>query len=242
MRFVRKDTEQYHLCLGGHGIARDDERRFALRVLDNVLGGSASSRLFQEVRERRGLAYAVFSFSNLYAATGEVGLYVGTRPENLAEALAVIAAELERFVDEPADAQELERSRENVEGPSGALAGVDRRAHEPSRELGAERTADPLRRGADRPDRRRHRRGPARAVRRLLPAPRLSVAAIGPDEDALRRGAAPAGGSPGVIAVAVSGAAGRMGADGLRRGAGRRRHAADRARRPACSARRSPRS
>jgi predicted Zn-dependent peptidase len=116
VRFLRKETEQYHLCLGGRGMAHDDERRFALRVLDNVLGGGASSRHFQEVRERRGLAYSVFSFSNLYSATGEVGLYVGTRPENLAEALRVIAAELERFVREPADAQELERSRENAKG------------------------------------------------------------------------------------------------------------------------------
>jgi predicted Zn-dependent peptidase len=116
VRFLRKETEQYHLCLGGRGMAREDERRFALRVLDNVLGGGPSSRLFQEVRERRGLAYSVFSFSNLYAATGEVGLYVGTRPENLTEALKVIAAELERFVREPADVQELERSRENAKG------------------------------------------------------------------------------------------------------------------------------
>ncbi len=116
VRFLRKDTEQYHLCLGGRGMAREDERRFALRVLDNILGGGASSRLFQEVRERRGLAYSVFSFSNLYAHTGEVGLYVGTRPENLTEAVAVLAAELERFVREPADPQELERSRENAKG------------------------------------------------------------------------------------------------------------------------------
>jgi predicted Zn-dependent peptidase len=116
VRFLRKETEQYHLCLGGRGMALRDERRFALRVLDNVLGGGASSRLFQEIRERRGLAYSVFSFSNMYASTGEVGLYVGTRPENLAEAVATIAAELERFVEDPADAQELERSRENAKG------------------------------------------------------------------------------------------------------------------------------
>ena len=63
VRFVEKDTEQYHVCLGGAGIARDDERRFALRVLEGVLGGTSSSRLFQEVRERRGLAYSVFCFS-----------------------------------------------------------------------------------------------------------------------------------------------------------------------------------
>jgi predicted Zn-dependent peptidase len=114
--FLEKDTEQYHLCVGGAGLARDDERRFALRVLEGVLGGTSSSRLFQEVRERRGLAYAVFSFSSLYAHTGEVGLYVGTRPENVAEALAVVAAELERFVEDPADEDELIRSRENLKG------------------------------------------------------------------------------------------------------------------------------
>ena len=116
VQFFEKDTEQYHLCLGGGGIGREDERRFALRVLEGVLGGTSSSRLFQEVRERRGLAYAVFCFSNLYAHTGEVGLYVGTRPDNLEQALSVITAELERCVEDPADEQELTRSRENLKG------------------------------------------------------------------------------------------------------------------------------
>jgi predicted Zn-dependent peptidase len=116
VRFLQKDTEQYHVCIGGAGIAQDDERRFALRVLEGVLGGTASSRLFQEVRERRGLAYSVFSFSNLYAHTGEVGLYVGTRPENLSEALSVVATELERCVEDPASQEELIRSRENLKG------------------------------------------------------------------------------------------------------------------------------
>ena len=114
--FLQKDTEQYHVCLGGAGIAREDERRFALRVLEGVLGGTSSSRLFQEIRERRGLAYSVFTFSNLYAHTGEVGLYVGTRPDNLREALAVVAAELERCVEDPASDEELVRSRENLKG------------------------------------------------------------------------------------------------------------------------------
>jgi predicted Zn-dependent peptidase len=116
VRFLRKDTEQYHVCLGGRGISRHDERRFALRVLEGVLGGTSSSRLFQEVREKRGLAYSVFSFSNLHARTGEIGLYVGTRPDNLGEAIATIATELERFVEEPISEQELTRSRENVKG------------------------------------------------------------------------------------------------------------------------------
>jgi predicted Zn-dependent peptidase len=116
VRFLQKDTEQYHVCLGGQGIARHDERRFALRVLEGVLGGTSSSRLFQEVREKRGLAYSVFSFSNLHAHTGEVGLYVGTRPDNLGEAIATIAGELDRFVAEPVSEEELTRSRENVKG------------------------------------------------------------------------------------------------------------------------------
>src|SRR5439155_10822074 len=94
IEFHQKQTEQYHLCLGAPGIARADERRFVLRVLDTILGGSTSSRLFQEVREKRGLAYAVYSFSSQYVDTGQVGVYVGTRPDNVAQAMEVIAAEL----------------------------------------------------------------------------------------------------------------------------------------------------
>jgi len=116
VRFLQKDTEQYHVCIGGAGMARDDERRFALRVLEGVLGGTSSSRLFQEVRERRGLAYSVFSFSSLYAQTGEIGMYLGTRPDNLKEALSVVAGELARCVEDPSDEQELIRSRENLKG------------------------------------------------------------------------------------------------------------------------------
>jgi predicted Zn-dependent peptidase len=116
VRFERKETEQYHVCLGAPGIARDDERRFALRVLDNILGGTSSSRLFQEVRERRGLAYSVYTFLNHYAGTGQIGLYLGTRSDNLAEALRVVGAELERIREEPATGDELERSKENVKG------------------------------------------------------------------------------------------------------------------------------
>jgi predicted Zn-dependent peptidase len=116
IRFLEKDTEQYHLCLGGPGIPRDDDRRFALRVLDNILGGSSSSRLFQEVREKRGLAYSVYSFQSLYAGTGQVGLYLGTRPDNVGRAMAVVADELARFRNEPPTAEELGRSKENVKG------------------------------------------------------------------------------------------------------------------------------
>src|SRR3954470_24470199 len=75
-RFHTKTTEQYHLCLGAPGIARADGRRFALRVLDTILGGSTSSRLSQEVREKRGLPYAVYWYRSQYVDTGHVGVYV----------------------------------------------------------------------------------------------------------------------------------------------------------------------
>jgi predicted Zn-dependent peptidase len=115
-RFERKDTEQFHVCLGGAGLSRHDERRFALRVLDTIFGGTSSSRLFQEVRERRGLAYAVYSFTSGYHDTGQVGLYVGTRADNLVQALGVVGQELTRCVKEPATAEELHRAKENLKG------------------------------------------------------------------------------------------------------------------------------
>lgn len=116
MRFLRKDTEQYHVCLGAPGLARDDERRFALRVLDNIVGGTSSSRLFQEVREERGLAYSVFSFQSLYSTTGQIGVYLGTRPDNVGPALQVVSDELARLRNEGVTAEELDRSKENVKG------------------------------------------------------------------------------------------------------------------------------
>ncbi len=115
-RFERKDTEQYHVCLGGLGMSRHDDRRFALRVLDTIFGGTSSSRLFQEVREQRGLAYSVYSFTSAYADTGQVGLYVGTRADNLVSALSVVGVELGRLREEPATAEELHRAKENLKG------------------------------------------------------------------------------------------------------------------------------
>jgi predicted Zn-dependent peptidase len=116
VRFLTKETEQVHVCLGGRGIARDDERRYALRVLDAILGGTSSSRLFQEVREKRGLAYSVYSFQSLFAGTGQAGLYVGTRPDNVAAALRVVADELARLCADPVAEDELARAKENVKG------------------------------------------------------------------------------------------------------------------------------
>jgi predicted Zn-dependent peptidase len=83
-------------------------------VLDAIFGGLSSSRLFQSVREERGLAYSVYSFSGQFSDTGQVGLYVGTRPDKVNEAMGVVAAELARLRDEPATEEELARARENV--------------------------------------------------------------------------------------------------------------------------------
>ena len=116
LRFHRKDTEQYHLCLGAPGIPRGDERRFVLRILDTILGGSTSSRLFQEVREKRGLAYAVYSYASHYLDSGQVALYVGTRPDNVQEAMDVIGSELRGLLEGGVTGEELERARENVKG------------------------------------------------------------------------------------------------------------------------------
>ena len=115
-KFERKDTEQYHVCLGAPGISRHDDRRFALRVLDSIFGGTSSSRLFQEIRERRGLAYAVYTFTSAYRDAGQVGLYLGTRRENLVEAMSVVGSELIRMREQPATAEELDRAKENLKG------------------------------------------------------------------------------------------------------------------------------
>jgi predicted Zn-dependent peptidase len=114
--FYEKETEQYHICLGAPGIARADERRFALGVLDAVFGGSTSSRLFREVREKRGLAYAVGSFSEQYTDAGTVACYVGTREDNVAEALEVIGGELRRLHADGVSEEEIERAKEHVKG------------------------------------------------------------------------------------------------------------------------------
>ena len=115
-RFQRKATEQYHVCLGAPGISRRDERRFAASLLDSILGGSASSRLFQEIREKRGMAYSVYSFASQYSDSGQVGLYVGTREENLVECFEIVARELADVAAGNVRPGELERAQENLKG------------------------------------------------------------------------------------------------------------------------------
>jgi predicted Zn-dependent peptidase len=199
-RFRSRDTEQYHVTLGATGLARDDERRFALRVLDSILGGTSSSRLFQAVREQRGLAYAVFSFQSLYRDTGQIGLYVGTRPENLAEVCEVLGGELARIREEPVGPEELVRAKDNVKGRivlalestgarmdrlgSSVLAGMPILEIDETLERIEAVDAETV----------------AALAAELLAPERLCAAAIGPDEDAFRAAIAPL--TPAVLAEA----------------------------------------
>lgn len=114
--FQRKDTEQYHVCVGAPAISRSDPRRFTASILDSILGGSASSRLFQEIREKRGLAYSVYTFASLHADTGEIGVYVGTRAENLATCLEIVAREVADIASGGVRRAELLRAKENLKG------------------------------------------------------------------------------------------------------------------------------
>jgi predicted Zn-dependent peptidase len=114
--FHAKETEQYHICFGAPGLRRDDERRFPLAVLDAIFGGSTSSRLFREVREKRGLAYSVGSYNEQFTDQGLVATYVGTREDNVEEACSIIGAELARLRSEPVSAEELARAKESVKG------------------------------------------------------------------------------------------------------------------------------
>ena len=184
LRFQQKDTEQYHVCLGAPGISRSDRRRFAASLLDAILGGSASSRLFQEIREKRGMAYSVYSFVSQYTDTGQIGVYLGTREDNLADALAITAEQIADIAGgQPPGARARAREGE-PEGPHPALDGVDVDAHEPARQVADHR----LGAAVARPDRRRDRRGRRRRrssalAGALLASERLSAACIGPSEE-----------------------------------------------------------
>ncbi|BCJ57854.1 putative zinc protease [Micromonospora endophytica] len=106
-----KETEQAHVVLGCPGIDRLDERRFALGVLNNVLGGGMSSRLFQEIREQRGLAYSVYSYASQYADSGLFGVYAGCAPSRVDEVLELTRAELARIAEHGITEAELARGK-----------------------------------------------------------------------------------------------------------------------------------
>lgn len=113
---ISKDLEQVHLCLGMKGTSHLDESRFACHLLNVILGSSMSSRLFQEIREKRGLAYSVYSFMNSHEDTGVLGVYSGIAPENVNETLQVIKDQLTMLVDTPISETELNAAKEYMKG------------------------------------------------------------------------------------------------------------------------------
>lgn len=119
-----RDTEQVHVVIGGGGLDRADERRWAFDVLNLVLGGGMSSRLFTTIREERGLAYNVYSFRSAYADAGAWGVYVGTAPDQVDLTLDLIDEEIGKVVAEGITEEELERAKGSVRG-SLALAMED---------------------------------------------------------------------------------------------------------------------
>ena len=109
-------TEQAHICLGTAGLTRSDPRRYAFGVVNDAIGGGMSSRLFQEVREKRGLAYSVYSYHSMFAETGEFAIYTGTTPSSAQEVLEIVGRELEDVAHKGVTNHELERAKEHLKG------------------------------------------------------------------------------------------------------------------------------
>jgi predicted Zn-dependent peptidase len=116
VRLVSRGIEQANLVLGCAGLARTDDRRYALGVLNAALGGGMSSRLFQEIREKRGLAYSVYSFAAQHADTGMWGIYVGCLPSKADEVLAICASEVEKVISGGLTDAEMERGKGQMRG------------------------------------------------------------------------------------------------------------------------------
>jgi predicted Zn-dependent peptidase len=202
LRFQRKDTEQYHLCLGATGISRSDRRRFAASLLDGILGGSASSRLFQEIREKRGMAYSVYSFVSQYTDTGLVGVYVGTRGENLGACVEICVEQVAEIAAGKLRKGELERAKENLKGR--ILLSLESTSNRMSR-LGKSLVSDTelltlerVMAEIDAVDRDEL----AELAAVLLPSERLAASGVGPDETLFRRAVGRA--SDGLVAKAAA--------------------------------------
>jgi predicted Zn-dependent peptidase len=179
-----RQTEQAHLVVGLPALPRGDDDRFALAVLNQVLGGGMSSRLFQEIREKRGLVYSVYSYRAAYIESGFLAVYAGTSPARAATVLDLVDAELDRLGSEPVPDRELDIARGHVAGaqvlsledPASRMSRIGRAQliHGHVMPLGemTERTAAVTRADVE------------RVIGRLLAGPRV-LAAIGPfTEDA----------------------------------------------------------
>ncbi|ABB31824.1 peptidase M16 domain protein [Geobacter metallireducens RCH3] len=116
LEIVEKDLEQLHICLGTKSLPHNHPRRFEAYLMNTILGGSMSSRLFQEIREHLGLAYTVYSYVVSHTDAGSLVVYAGTSPEKLSDVLEITCSELRRLKFEPVPATELEAAREQLKG------------------------------------------------------------------------------------------------------------------------------
>jgi predicted Zn-dependent peptidase len=113
---LTRKTEQAHMFYGMEGVARSDERRFAMGVLASALGGGMSSRLFQEIREKRGLAYSVYAYAQQFAGSGQLGFYAGCNPSKAIEVVEIIREVLADVADNGMTHEEIERAKGAVRG------------------------------------------------------------------------------------------------------------------------------
>ena len=223
VRLVSRPIEQANLVLGCAGLSRTDDRRFALGVLNAALGGGMSSRLFQEIREKRGLAYSVYSFTSQHADTGLWGIYVGCLPSKADEVLAICRDEIAKVVLRRPDRRRA-RARQ---GPGarlhGARPGGPVLADEPGWASPSWSTRGWSRSTRSWPRSRRSSHDAVRSVaEEILTRPKV-LAVVGPyDDDApFANALALTGTGTRMIKVGVLGARGRMGSE-VGRAVGRR--------------------
>ncbi len=114
--FKEKDLEQVHLCLGTKGLANNDSDRFKSYLLNTILGGSMSSRLFQKIREEKGLVYTIYSYTSPYVDTGIFGIYAGTSPESFFTVLEIMMDEIRLIKNKGVNTDELEKAKNQLKG------------------------------------------------------------------------------------------------------------------------------
>ncbi|MFM9151202.1 MAG: M16 family metallopeptidase, partial [Candidatus Planktophila sp.] len=113
---ITRKTEQAHMFYGMEGVARHDDRRFAMGILASALGGGMSSRLFQEIREKRGLAYSVYAYAQQFAGSGQIGFYAGCNPAKAIEVIEIIREVLVDVAEHGMTHDEIERAKGAVRG------------------------------------------------------------------------------------------------------------------------------
>lgn len=116
LNVFKRKNEQAYICLGSKGLNAKHKDRFILSVMDNILGGGMSSRLFQEVREKRGLAYSVFSYHSVHSETGSMVLYAGTTPKNAKKVVKIFENEINKLRTQKIESEELNRAKQHLKG------------------------------------------------------------------------------------------------------------------------------